>query len=196
MKHDKLERFILEHREEFDTAHPPLHLWAGIERQLPVAAHQVSGAAPQDTGPARIIPMLSRLKYAAAVAALLVIGFTAGLTLARQQQTSAMAEIERVNPDFGDAELYYTGQIDEKLQLLASYGADKQTVLEDLAQVDEIMEELRQELAGAPAGAEEQIVANLIISYRNKLDILEKVLESAQAKQDYQSKTQNNEIGI
>jgi len=196
MKHDNLERFILEHREEFDTAHPPLRLWAGIERQLPVPAHQVSGGAPQDTGPARVIPMLSRLKYAAAVAALLVIGFTGGMTLANQRQTSAMADIERVNPDFRDAERYYTGQINDKLQLLASYGADKQAVLEDLDQVDAIMEELKQELSGAPSGAEEQIVANLIISYRNKLDILEKVLESIQAKQQYQSKTQNNEIGI
>lgn len=189
MKHDNLERFILEHREEFDAAQPPLHLWAGIERQLPAAT-------PQASGPARIVPLFTRLKYAAAVAALLVIGFTAGLNIARQQQASPMAEIERVNPDFRDAEKYYTGQINDKLQLLATYDADNEAVLQDLAQVDEIMEELKQELSGAPAGAEEQIVADLIRSYRNKVAILEKVLESISTKQEYQSKTQKNEIGI
>ncbi len=192
MKRDNLEQFITEHRAEFDTAQPPLHLWAGIERQLERQAPKASA------GGGRIVPMLfiSRLKFAAGVAALLVVGFIAGLNIARQQQVSSLAEIERVNPDFRDAEKYYTGQIDRKLAQLASYNGNTEAVLQDLAQVDEIMAELKGELASAPAGAEEQIVSDLIRSYRTKVAILEKVLEGIQTKDQYQSKTQHNETGI
>ncbi len=191
MKRDNLEQFITQHREEFDAEHPPLHLWAGIERRL-------EEQMPKVAAPARVVPMfsISRLKFAAGVAALLVIGFMAGLSIARQQQLSPLAEIERVNPDFRDAERYYTGQIDQKLQQLASYDGNNDAVLQDLAQVDEIMAELKNELASAPVGAEEQIVSDLIRSYRTKVAILEKVLESIQTKDQYQPKTQQNETGI
>ena len=191
MKHDSLEQFIRDHRSEFDAEHPPLHIWAGIERQL--------GRQEKTEHAGRTAPVfsLSRLKMAAGIAALLVVGFMAGLGLARQQQSSVVAEIEQVNPDFRDAEKYYNEQIDSKIAQLASYNTEAAPVLEDLAQVDEIMEELKQELASAPAGAEEQIVSELINSYRTKLAILEKVLESISNKDTYQqSKTQQNETGI
>lgn len=191
MKHDSLEQFIRDHRSEFDAEHPPLHIWAGIERQL--GAEQKPGIA----GRTALMRSISRFKTAAGIAALLVVGFMAGLGLARQQQSSVIAEIEQVNPDFSDAEKYYNEQIDSKVAQLAAYNAEAAPVLEDLAQVDEIMEELKQELASAPAGAEEQIVSELINSYRTKLAILEKVLESISNKDAYQqSKTQQNETGI
>lgn len=187
MKHDSLEQFIREHSAEFDTEHPPLHVWAGIERALgPV----------EKTGQPTPIFALSRLKIAVGMAALLVVGFLAGLGLANQQQSSVMAGIEGINPDFRDAEKYYNEQINSKIAQLTAYNAEAAPVLEDLAQVDEIMQELKRELASAPAGAEEQIVSDLINSYRTKLAILEKVLESISNKDAYQSKTQQNETGI
>lgn len=189
MKHDNLEKFILEHRAEFDAAHPPLQLWAAIEREL-------DREAPRASAPARIVPFRDRFKMAVGVAALLVVGFFAGLTLANQRQSAVMASVEHVNPDFKDAVKYYNGQIDQRMQRLASYDGNKEAILQDLAQVDEIMEELKAELSQAPVGAEEQIVANLIKSYRTKIDILEKVLENISTQQQNQSKTQNNEIGI
>lgn len=191
MKHDSLEQFIREHRTEFDAEHPPLHIWAGIERQLGTEKK------PESAGHAARVFSISRFKMAAGIAALLVVGFMAGLGLAGRQQSSVMAEIEQVNPDFREAEKYYNEQIDSKIAQLASYKTEAAPVLEDLAQVDEIMQELRQELASAPAGAEEQIVSDLIVSYRTKLAILEKVLESISNKDAYQkSKTQQNETGI
>lgn len=190
MKHDSLEQFIRDHRPEFDAEHPPLHIWAGIEHQL---GRQET---PANAGSNVPVFSISRSKMAAGIAALLVVGFLAGLGLSRQQQSSVMAEIEQVNPDFREAEKYYNEQIDSKIAQLASYNSESAPVLEDLAQVDEIMEELRHELASAPSGAEEQIVSDLINSYRTKLAILEKVLESISNKDAYQSKTQQNETGI
>jgi len=187
MKHDSLEQFIRDHRPEFDAEHPPLHIWAGIEHQL---GRQQT---PENAGRKTPVFSISRFKMAAGIAALLVVGFLAGLGLARQQ-SSVMAGIESVNPDFREAEKYYNEQINTKIAQLASYNSEAAPVLKDLAQVDEIMEELRQELASAPA--EEQIVSDLINSYRTKLAILEKVLESISTKDTYQSKTQQNETGI
>lgn len=189
MKHDNLEKFILEHRAEFDDARPPLQLWAAIEREL-------DREAPRASAPVRIVPFRDRFKMAVGVAALLVVGFFAGLTLANQRQSAVMASVEHTNPDFRDAVKYYNSQIDQRMQRLASYDGNKEAILQDLAQVDEIMEELKAELSQAPVGAEEQIVANLIKSYRTKIDILEKVLENISTQQQNQSKTQNNEIGI
>ncbi len=192
MKRDNLENFITQHRAEMDTAHPPLHLWAAIERRLDENSTTAAAPAPEKVVRLRL---LSKLRLAAGIAALLVTGFVAGLYIANQP-ANAMTYIERVNPDFRDAEQYYNAQIQDKLHQLAAYQSENQAVTEDLAQVDAIMAELRRELASAPAGAEEQIVAELIRSYRTKVAILEKVLDSIHAHHTNQSKTQQNETGI
>ncbi len=190
MERDHLENFITQHREDLDTAQPPLHLWAAIERHL--EKDSVTAAVPSQAVHLRLLP---KLRLAAGIAALFIIGFIASLSLA-DQPANAMTYIERVNPDFRDAEQYYNTQIQDKLHQLATWQSESQAVIEDLAQVDAIMAELRRELASAPTGAEEQIVADLIRSYRNKVAILEKVLNSIQAHHLNQAKTQQNEIGM
>lgn len=192
MKRDHLENFITQHRAELDTDHPPLYLWAAIERRLEEDSATTAAPAPSQAVRLRLLP---RLRLAAGIAALLVTGFMAGLYMANQP-ANAMTYIERVNPDFRDAEQYYNAQIQDKLRQLAAYQSENQAVTEDLAQLDATMAELRRELASAPAGAEEQIVAELLRSYRAKVAILEKVLDSIQAHHTNQSKTQQNETGI
>lgn len=167
MKRDELEKIIIQHRSEFDFADPPVEMWSKIEARL--------------SPPRAKVIWLPAFKQVAAVAALLVIGFGAGVLLSRSTRADILAEIQLVNPDFSEAERYYATQIRQSLERLNAFPAHKEEVLQDLAQLDQISEELLRDLASAPAGAEDRIVAELIQTYRTKVSILEKVLDSIQS---------------
>jgi hypothetical protein len=177
MERDELEKFVIQHREDFDLAEPPAALWLKIESQL------------EPTG-GRIVWM-SGIKLAAAVAALLIIGFGAGVLISRSSQSVIMVEIQRVNPDYGEAQRYYTAQIRQNLARLEDYPALRADVLADLGQLDRFSEELLRDLVSAPAGVEDRIVAELIKTYRAKISILEKVLESVQPLQSKNKMTRD-----
>jgi hypothetical protein len=167
MKRDELEKFIIQHRNDFDIEEPPTALWSKIEAQL-------------EPSKGRIV-WLPYFKRAAAVAALLILGFSAGVLLSRNSQSVTMVAIQKVNPDFSEAERYYTSLIKQNLAQLEAYPTHKKEVLADLAQLDRFSEELLRDLATAPVGAEDRIVAELIQTYRTKISILEKVLDSIQS---------------
>ena len=182
MKNDNLERFIRDHREEFDDAIPSLSVWAGIDRSL----DRKQGLRYR----------LHLLKVAASVTLLLVAGAMIGSYLtAWQAGLSASAKIEDIAPEFVEMERYYQQQISEKVQTLAAY-SEEPSVMRDLDQVDLVVEELKSELKNAPEGSEEQIIANLILSYQAKLEILERVLNRVQMHNKRKLKPLNNEISI
>jgi hypothetical protein len=58
------------------------------------------------------------------------------------------------------------------------------------------MEELRKELAAAPKGKEQIIIANLIRSYQAKIAILELVMQRAATIDSTYSKQQRHEISL
>jgi hypothetical protein len=170
MKTNPLEDFIRANRDAFDNAEPPPALFAKISEQLPPASPS--------------LPLRSfrfGLRHAAAAAALVVLAFAAGMGMATWQNQKMLAEVTRIQPDFAEAEQYYRIQISQRIRQLKATPGNHQPVLNDIRQLDQLMGELRRELAQAPAAAEEQIVANLIQTYKIKIDILEKVLDRRSA---------------
>ena len=116
------------------------------------------------------------MRIAAAIG-LLVAGVGLGLWYAGTQQTSNMAMGE-VSGEYREVEQYYQRDIAGKQQKLASFvGYQPAEVDEDLKQLDQIMSELRQELANVPRGNREQVVRAMIENYKAKASILERVLE-------------------
>ncbi|MFN7116388.1 MAG: hypothetical protein ACK4TA_06275, partial [Saprospiraceae bacterium] len=113
------------------------------------------------------------------------------------QEAATVASLEEISPEYAEMVRYYDSQIKEKARQVSLQTNDK-TVLEDLKAVDKAMAELEKELARAPKGAEEQIVANLIKSYQIKLNLLERVLERIQsAKKDSTKQNQeDDEVSI
>lgn len=176
MPHNDLEKFIQDHRQEFDDAYPSLKLWTEIERELGQPA-QPGQVQPEQIRPTRI----RRMRWYSVAASVLVLMTLAGLGghyLGRHASQPTTQEIlAQVAPDFSEVETYYSQEISERYAQLTSYQSDPD-VDADLAQIDVAMEELRAELADAPPGREEQLVQQLIASYRLKLQILERVLES------------------
>lgn len=164
---DNLEQFIRANREAFDDERPSLKVWADIDRVL---EQKKSGG----------FQLRRILQSAAAVLLLLVAGALIGHQFSRGVQETTTAEtLARISPELAELEAHYNQQIDQKFARLANY-PERETVKADLAQIDETMEELRNEIMKAPAGMEEEIVRNLLRSYQLKVQILERVLERIQ----------------
>ena len=166
-----LEKFIQENREAFDNATPDLRVWATLNQGLDEAV-LVPQVAPQ----AKVIRMpifANKLRIAASVAGLLLSGIAIGFFVKSSQKTTTLASI---SPEYGEMEQYYQQQIEKKTKQLVSL-KNVEEVKIDLSHIDTVMEELRNELTNAPKGSREQIIKNMITSYKNKVDILEQVLE-------------------
>lgn len=181
---DQLEQFIQVHRQEFDDAYPPLKLWTEIERELD------QEVKPVHKRPA-VVRHMHRWAVAASVLVLMALAGLGGHYLGqRTAEPTAQDILAQIAPDFAEAEVYYNQEIKERYAQLAGYTHDPQLDA-DLAQIDIAMEELRAELSKAPPGREEQLVHELIASYRLKLQILERVLQSLE-NTNFTPNTNNN----
>lgn len=189
MQQNDLEKFIQDNRDGFDDAYPSLKLWADIERQL------------DGTPPVRQLRTIRPwYQVAAAVVILLSVGGLGGAYWNQQQSAQPLAQemLDEIAPEFTEMEQYYNQQISEKYAQLTAHTQD-QDLDADLAQMDKTMLELRAELSQAPPGREQQVVQQLIETYRLKLQILERILERIeQTNPDNNTpdNKQNNETSI
>lgn len=166
MQLDYLEQFILQRKEAFEEGSPPPQLWGEINQKL-------------DERKNRRQFWLRAGKIAATVCLLLCCGALLGSYITRHRM-NRLSVLEKIAPEYAALEKKYQQQIDQKYQLLSSYRPGS-AVEADLAQLDAVMEELRQELLIAPKGQEERIVESLLNNYRAKVAILERVLERINA---------------
>ncbi len=180
---DPLERYIRNHREAFDTEVPDLKVWTNIAAEVPVKAKIVG------------INWQRSLLRAAASVALLVTGLGLGIWYARSAETPAMA-MSDVSNEYAELEQFFQRDISGKQQKLATFtGSQPVEVHEDLVQLDNVMAELRQELANVPAGNREQVVRAMIENYKAKTAILERVLERLEpTKTETKNSNSGNEI--
>jgi len=161
---EKLEKYIIDNREDFDCAVPSLKVWAEIDKKL----EQKQG---------RRIRMWRGLRVAASVAILVVSGVVSGAYLNGNFNETEGA-IAKVAPQHAELERYYTQQVAQKTKQLVSLqheGLGK--VQEDLRQLDETFVELMQEYQKLPPGSGELVIQAMLENYQTKLDILERVLE-------------------
>ncbi|GAB4487250.1 MAG: hypothetical protein OHK0019_02040 [Saprospiraceae bacterium] len=162
---DTLEDFIRGNRESFDSEIPDLKVWANIVKETPGRAI-ILGIRWQRT-----------LLRAAASVALLVTGLGLGIWYARLGEPPAMA-MSDVSNEYAELEHYFESDIAVKKEKLATFtGIQPAEVYQDLEQLDNVMTELKLELASVPEGNREQVVRAMIENYKAKAAILERVLE-------------------
>jgi hypothetical protein len=176
-----LEGFIQKNRDALDVATPDLRVWGEIAEALP---------APSPKAIVVRVHWQHYLLRAAASVALLVAGIGVGMWYARSSEPPAMAMSE-VSGEYKELEQFYQRDITVKRDRLATFtGSQPAEIVEDLEKLDQIMEELRHELANVPPGNREQVVRAMIENYKAKTAILQRVLERLE---DSKTETDNSE---
>ena len=171
MKEDKLENFIRENAEDFNSLEPPLMAWEAIEKELP---------APGQTRVRKLWP------YAWKAAAAILIFASAWMLNDYMDQkksteniyTNTEVAVSSELSELSDAEAYYTTQISSKQAELARYARQNPEIIEDLkrefTEMDKSKAELKKDLA--ESNADEKVIEAIILSYRVKLEILDQML--------------------
>jgi len=187
MTKDKLEQYILDNREKFDTLEPSEKLWDNIVKQKP----------KQKT------LNLNSMKWIARVAAVIII-FTGSYYFHeyRSQQILISSYNEKTNLDRDlyntllEAEYYYTAQIGvekEKLyQLTVGNSMVREEIQNELEELDKEFRELKEDLRDNADN--EDIISAMIQNYRLKLRILQDMM--FQLKQVKEEKNTSDEIKL
>ncbi|TNE57902.1 MAG: hypothetical protein EP344_10680 [Bacteroidetes bacterium] len=171
-----LEGFIRQHRAAFDVATPDDKVWSAIEKAVPATETKIVR-----------MPAYRQLVRIAAAIALLVIGMQLGLWYAAHNLSEPGMALSEVSQEYAELEQYYQRDISVKQQKLASFASyQDDNVRSDLLEMDEIMDQLREELANVPPANRERVVRAMIENYKAKAAILERVLRHLEQQQPNQ----------
>lgn len=191
MKNDRLEQFIRDHREDFDRHYPAPAVWDRISQEL-------------DKRDYRHQPKIyTIMKWAASVTVILTVGFALGMYAFAPEggQATMMANLGQENYQrYQEIENYYTHQVAQKWEEVRSLkqqypSGEAHTLDEDLQQLDAIFNELKNELMKNHGADEDKIINALIMNYRTKIDILERVADKLKQQEPAQT-TRNETVDI
>lgn len=190
MSTDRLEKFIMGHRDEFDDMEPRPGLFKEVETKKPII---------------RMLNWNSPVWKAAAVVIIFVSSyFFHDWMSQRNDNQDEVAEIQTENPSeivkmLIEAEAYYSAQISarqEEFTLATLSNPEiKQDIDYDLATLDSVYADLRRDLKDNAAN--EEVIEAMIQNYRLKLQILEDVLSQIhQANNNQNTEEKNHETNL
>jgi len=168
---DKLEQFVRDNAEGFNTLEPPALAWEAINKNLP------------EIKPVKLRKIGSYAwKAAAAVlifaSAWLLNDFTHQRMASEQAKKNILKSASPELNELADAEAYYTSQISNRQVELATYTRQHPEIIKDLKkeflEMDKNNEDLKRDLA--ESNADEKVIEAIILSYRFKLEILDQML--------------------
>jgi CHASE3 domain sensor protein len=189
MKQDKLEKFIIENREEFDVFEPGTELWDRIQK------------------PAPKVIRLNWKTVLVRVAAVVII-FIASYyfhDLMQKDENNPVADNEQPveNEDQNnvnvliEAEMFYTSQINTARDEIILLSGNDENLIEDLnhdlVELDKVFEELKNDLKDNSDN--EEVIEAMIQNYRIKLEVLDEILlQLKKSKNTGNEKSNSNEI--
>lgn len=176
MKKDPLEKFVDDHKEEFDSLDVPTTIWNNLDRTLNPPATR------------KTFRLYSYAWKAAAAILIFVSAWYLNDYMDRRPEGEKTADVSTAvitNPELielSDAEAYYSSQISNRQTELERYTQEHPEILEDLKkefrELDIEKLQLRKELA--ESNADEKVIEAIIQSYKIKLEILEEMLAQLQ----------------
>lgn len=188
MKTDHLEKYITDHRDEFDELEPSPMMWDKIETREPKKVH--------------LNWKTIGLRVAAVVVIFIASYYFHDYVESRNtNQNQMMASEEQQNPmyqELMEAEFYYTAQIEETKQAVFhltnnNHNLRKEINLE-LVDLDKVFQELKNDLSDN-ADNDEVIVA-MIQNYRLKLEILNDILNQLKSTDEKENKDEATQYSI
>jgi len=189
MNPDKLEKYILDHREQFDDQEPDPALWEKVDTFKP---------------PVFRINWKDIAWKAAAVAAIFVASYFFHDYMASRKQSSRYLmgnNTEAGSPmvrELIEAEAYYSSQIDikknEVFRLTASNPEVRREIDNEMVDLDRVFSELKEDLNDNADN--EEVIEAMIQNYRLKLDILEEMLLLLNQSNESQNKKEHENTPI
>lgn len=157
---DHIEDFIRNNRAELDLDEPSSSLWLGIEQRIPSASKRM---------------LLRYMSAAASVMILIVASYFVGVRSNSPSLHEDLFASEAQFQEFKEASNYYITTIDHKTSQAKEAGMDKE-VMNDLKQLDEVYNELRNELITTEYKDKEYLINLMINNYKTKINILERII--------------------
>lgn len=181
MSPDKLEKYILDHRQQFDDQEPDPALWDKIDtRKAPVMRINWKDVAWK----------------AAAVAVIFVASYYFHDYMASRNQFSRgmmsrnAGKNSPIVKELMEAEAYYTSQInlrkEEVFRLTSSNPEVRHEIDDEMIDLDRVYNELKDDLKDNADN--EEVIEAMIQNYRLKLDILEEMLIRLEQSNESQNK--------
>ncbi len=167
-----IEKYIKEHRTDFDSATPDNRVWYRIESQL---------------GPTnKKVRSLHIFKYAAAILVFVAAGFLIGTTT-----SSVPDKMASVN-SYLQTKPFLESQVNSRLVQLTDQNLIDDEVKKDLESLDEVYLELQKELTGSNYENSDVLIHAMIENYRTKIKILERILEKKSLHEDFEKLKKDN----
>ncbi len=203
---DRLEKFVQDHREEFDVFEPRTELWQQICQDLPQKSPEKEAKVIKFSfgDRASFSADYFFMRVAAAIVLLLGCGLTIFLmkqqapesayTLASSETIATeVPEVGAIAPELPEIEAYYVSQIEEKKSELSEYdlkvlGLDEQQVIDrELARLDSSYTVLKKQLYTSPNT--EEIVNAMVQNLGIRVRVLNRQLEVLQRLQKINKET-------
>jgi hypothetical protein len=166
---DRFEKFIREHREEFEFREPDPIIWARIESRIR-PRHTISWKTIVSR--AAIVLLI----FAASYMVHELIHHEGRILAFKRSHEKPAREV--VIPELQEAENYYSGLISEKLEevkpILASCPGVKEELDTDMSELDSLYSSLKADLKDNIANQE--VIEAIIENYRLRIAILEELL--------------------
>jgi predicted CopG family antitoxin len=173
---DRLEKFVKQHRDQFDRYEPDPSIWLKINPSNTVAMKQRR-------------PM-RWLRIAAAVA-MIFAGSTAGIYFLTGEKGERDLYSSELYREMSDTEQYYNQMVSDRYEelkpFLASNPAASEMLTSDMDELDDAYRELKEDLKDNASNPE--VVEAMILNYRVKLEILENLLNQLKEKENQNAKT-------
>jgi hypothetical protein len=187
---DRLEKFILEHRPDFDIREPDPRLWGKIKAAL---------------GKEKAINWKLVLKRAAIVILIFSASYMANEFIhhlqngnSKDQSIVQMTRDQKI-PGLKETEAYYANLVNLKMEeikpIIANCPSIEQELKYDISELDSIYKELKNDLKDNMANQE--VIEAIIENYRLKISILEDIMGEINQQGDeciYNTDHENHEL--
>lgn len=189
---DSLEQFIQENKQAFNQKRMP----EGHELRFAEKLELIQPPKKQT------IQWVAIFKVAASVA--IIIGFGMGMFYLGQNQPNQnmiselpaeRTAMSSVSPDLAEVEVFFKDQIAQKQKSLASLDGSEDVLNSFNTQLKELEEQftiLERNLSLDPSN--EQIVQSMIINYKLRIEVLEKLMKTIEQENYKRLNTQQDEI--
>lgn len=175
---NRLERFVRDHRDEFENLEPSLDLWEKLEAKLPADTIII-----QQSEKKNVIPFFPKIQHYWRVAASVAVIIGAlGLWYANQSSSNSDMIVSQVGDQYKQQMVHYASLIetkrDEIRQIADNEPALYQEFSSEIERLNKDYQSLRAELPQTPN--QEELVKAMIQNLQLQLDILNQQLSIIQ----------------